>query len=92
MEEKPMDDVYESRDKQIVPFLLTQQDTQFIGTRRVDSVMYFQFTPLARCKTLVNLFVMKKAPLVQAKDLLDALESFRDMVFEMKDKTYERFK
>lgn len=87
-----MDDVYESSDKQIVPFLLTQQDIQFIGARQVDSVIYFKFTPLERCKELVNQFVTKKAPLVQAKDLLDALESFRDTVFEMKRRNNGEFK
>lgn len=78
--------IYESKDKQIVPFLLTQADIKFLGTRLDDSILYFKFSPLERCKTLVNDFIVRKAPLVQAKDLLDAIESYRDMVFEMRMK------
>lgn len=88
-----MKDVFESKDKQIVPFLFTQADIKFLGTKLVDDSLYFQFTPLERCTELVNAYVVRKAPMVQAKDLLDAIESFRDIVFGMKEKrkNYGRF-
>ncbi len=83
-----MENVYESKDKQIVPFLLTQNDISFLGTRVDYPVVYFQFSPSDRCVELVTLFTNKRAPLVQPKELLDAVETFRDRVFEMKDKKY----
>ena len=86
-----MKDYYESRDKQIIPFLLTQPEITFIGTRLEGSILYFQFLPRNICEQLANDFISRKAPLVQAKDLLDAVEAFRDRIFEMKDKrmTYD---
>ncbi len=85
-------DIYESKDKQVCPFLLIQPEIKYFGTRISNSVVYFQFSPEDKCRQLVNLFVSKNAPLVQAKDLLDAVETFRDIVFEMKEKmNYGRF-
>ncbi len=81
-----MEAQYESKDKQVVPFLLIQPDITFAGTRKEGSVIYFQFSPLDKCQELVNQFSSRKAPLVQPKDLLDAVETFRDRVFEMKEK------
>lgn len=78
--------IFETKDKQIVPFLLTQKEVSFIGTRLVSFILYFQFSPLDRCQQLVNDFATRKAPSVQPKDLLDAVETFRDMIFEMKEK------
>ena len=77
---------YESKDKQIVPFLLIQPEIKFLGTRIFASIIYFQFSPATQCQQLVNQFMSRSAPLVQAKDLLDAVEAFRYRVFEMKDK------
>lgn len=77
-------DVYESKDKQIVPFLLTQKEISFIGTRVIYSTIYFQFIPFKKCTELVNLFTNKKAPLIQPKDLLDSVEAFKNRIFEMK--------
>lgn len=83
-----MNDTYESRDKQIAPFLLTQKSISLVGTRLESSVVYFQFSPYEKCIELVNLFTSNQAPLVNPKELLDAVETFRDRVFEMKDKRY----
>lgn len=81
-----MKTLYESKDKQLVPFLLILPEVNFVGTRKEGSIVYFQFSPLNKCQELVNLFSSRKAPLVQPKDLLDAVETFRDRVFEMKEK------
>jgi len=81
-------DIYESKDKQIVPFLLTQLEVEFLGTKLEGSIVYFRFSPKKKCELLVNAYSSKRAPLVQPKDLLDAVETFRDRVFEMKEKRY----
>lgn len=78
--------IYESKDKFLVPFLFIQSDIDFLGTRFVDPIVYFQFSPIDKCQKLVNDFISKKAPLVQPKELLDAVETFRDCVFGMKEK------
>ena len=88
-EAKIMKDNYESKDKKICPFLLIQPEIKFLGTRISDSIVYFQFAPVNKCQLLVNAFVSRSAPLVQPKDLLDAVETFRDRVFEMKEKTWK---
>lgn len=81
-----MENVYESKDKQIVPFLLVQQDISFLGHRLDYNIVYFRFSPNDRCEELVNAFATRRAPLVQPKDLLEAVETFRDIVFGMKEK------
>ncbi|QQG41266.1 MAG: hypothetical protein HYV90_03790 [Candidatus Woesebacteria bacterium] len=80
-----MKDVYESKDRKIVPFLLTQESVTFLGVRKSGSIMFFRFSPKRECDELVNQFSSRKAPLVQPKDLLDAVDTFKDRVFEMKD-------
>ena len=81
-----LDKIFESKDKQIVPFLFTQTDVEFVGTRTENNSIYFQFYPYERCLHRVHLFVSRKAPLVQPKDILEAVETYRDMVFQMKEK------
>ena len=83
---KEENDIFESKDKQIVPYLLTQTGIKFLGTRQEGFILYFQFFPLEKCQKLVNAFMARQAPLVQPKDLLDAVETFRDRIFEMKEK------
>lgn len=85
-EGKAMNEIYESKDKQICPFLLIQPCIKFLGTRANGSIIYFKFSPLEKCQRLVNSFISKQAPLVQPKDLLDAVETFRDTVFANKAK------
>lgn len=85
-----MSDFYETKDKQIVPFLLVQPEVKFLGTFLVGFILYFRFAPFDKCQQLVNDFTCRKAPLVQPKDLLDAVETFRDRVFEMKEKNGEK--
>jgi len=85
-----MENIYESKDKQVCPFLLIQPEISYLGTRIFTSIVYFQFSPVDKCRELVNLFVSKNAPLVQAKDLLDAVETFKGIVFEMKGKVNEK--
>lgn len=77
---------YKTKDKQIVPFLLTQQEINLVGTEEERGILYFNFSPQDKCISLVNSFINKNAPFVQAKDLLEAVETFRDMVFQMKEK------
>jgi len=81
-----MQDVYESKDKQIVPFLLITSEVSFIGTRNENGILYFQFSPLEKCQEIINAFLSRRAPLVQPKDLLDAVETFRDRIFEEKNR------
>lgn len=81
-------EIYESKDKHIVPFLLVQDEISFEGLRFSGMIVYFKFSPLNKCLTLINQFMSRKATPVQPKDLLDAVETFRDRIFEMKEKRY----
>lgn len=88
-----MNDIYETKDKQITPFLLTRQDIKFLGTKVVGRIIYFQFSPREKALELVNLFITRKVNPVQPKDLLEAVETYRDFVFSMKEKNqYEIIK
>lgn len=77
---------FESKDKQIVPYLLIQPQINFLGTREQGSTIFFQFSPFDDCQRLVNDFASRKAPLVQPKELLEAVETYRDYIFQMKEK------
>lgn len=77
-------EIYKSKDKQVVPFLFTQEGVEFSGTEIQESLLYFKFVPKELCEKLEKEFLTRKAPPVQAKDLLDAVETFRNKVFSMK--------
>ncbi|MFC1727613.1 hypothetical protein ACFL0Y_03770 [Patescibacteria group bacterium] len=77
---------FESKDKQVVPFLLTQPKVKFLGTRLDGSILYFQFSPPDKCQKLANDFMARQAPPVDPKTLLDAVDSFRDRIFEFREK------
>lgn len=79
-------EIFESKDKQIVPFLLVQSGIKFLGTRLNGTILYFQFSPLKKCQDLTNDFMTRRAPPVDPKTLLDAVDSFRDRIFEIKEK------
>lgn len=83
-EENNMKEIYESKDKQIVPYLLIQQDVKFLGTRLEGSIVYFQFSPSDICELLINKLVSRKADPVQPKDLLDAMDTFKKRIYETK--------
>lgn len=82
-------DIYESKDRQISPFLLVQPEIQFLGTRVENYIIYFQFSPQEKCQQLVNAFLSRQAPMVQPKDLLDAVDTFKMKVIEMKNKNQQ---
>lgn len=79
------DEAFESKDKQIVPFLLTQQGINFLGTRSLGPIIFFRFSPKPLCIELIDKFIAHTAPPVQPKVILDAVEAFRDRIFSMKD-------
>jgi len=83
---KDKNDIFLTKDKQIAPYLLTQEQIQFVGTKIVGSSIYFQFSPFDACQLLVNKFLTRKAEPVDPKTLLEMVEVYRDRVFEMKEK------
>ncbi len=85
-----MENTFESKDKQVVPFLLTQPEVRFLGTRLVGSTLFFQFSPRTKCQQLANDFASHKAPCVDPKALLEAVETFRDYVFGAKERMKEK--
>lgn len=81
-----MNDYFETKDKQIAPYLLTRLDLQFHGTVVYGTNIFFRFTPYEEANDIANQFISRQAEPVQPKTLLDAVESYRDIIFEMKDK------
>lgn len=83
------EEVYSTRDRQVVPFLFTQKEVNLVGTYLIGSTVYFQFEPGVIAQKLANQFIQRKAPLIQPKDLLDAVETFKNKVFELKEMNEE---
>lgn len=89
-----MNDFVETKDKQITPYLLTQPEIQYHGIRVYDQTIYFLFSPKEIAQELANRFMSRQAEPVEPKNLLEAVETYRDVIFEMKEKRdhYERSK
>lgn len=81
-----MNDFFETKDKQLTPYLFTQRDIQYHGTRLYGDSIYFLFSPKSKAQDLANLFLTRKADPVHPKELLEAVETYRDVIFEMKEK------
>lgn len=81
-----MNDVFETKDKQLTPYFFTNASIHFEGTRMIGESIYFLFSPKAKALELFNLFVTRRAEPVQPKDLLEAVETYRDFIFQMKEK------
>lgn len=79
-----MNDVYESKDRQIVAFLFIQKDVLYKGSFVRNGEIIFLFSPFNKSFELVNLFLTRKAPLAQPKDLLDATETYKNIIFQYK--------
>ncbi len=87
-----MNDKFQTKDKQLTPYLLTRSDIQFHGTLIIGNNIYFLFSPKDRVQELANQFLTRKADPVEPKTLLEAVESYRDVIFEMKEKRNNDFK
>lgn len=81
-----MNNFYETKDKKIAPYLLTCSDILFQGTRFVGDSIYFLFSPNNIAQERANKFITHQTEPVDPKMLLEAVETYRDIVFEMKDK------
>ena len=81
-----MDELFETKDKQITPYLLTRRDISFKGTKREDNTLYFLFSPKKLAQNLANLFVTHQVEPVDPTTLLEADETYRDFIFGMKEK------
>ena len=79
-------DIYESRDKHIVPYLLTQSEVKLIDKKTIGVVVYFQFTPFDKCEILVHNFLTRNAQQMQPKDLFDAMDRYKYMLYETKNR------
>ena len=81
-----MNDYFITKDKQITPYLLTKQEITFQGIKKIGFSIYFFFSPKDQAQLLANQFVTHRAGPVDPKTLLEAVETYRDFIFEMKDK------
>ncbi len=81
-----MNEYFETKDKQITPYLLTRQDIEFHGIVMHGPMIFFRFTPHEVASAAANQFISRQANPVEPKTLLDAVESYRDIVFQMKEK------
>jgi hypothetical protein len=81
-----MIDYYETKDKQITPYLLTCPNLKFQGTHLIGDIIYFLFSPKEKAQELAYKFITHQTQAVDPKVLLEAVETYRDIVFEMKEK------
>lgn len=81
-----MNDYFETKDKQIAPYLLTRPEIEYHGVRTYGQSVYFLFSPKEKAQELAYRFMSRQADLVEPKNLLEAVETYRDVIFEMKEK------
>ena len=77
-------DLYSINDKKIIPFLLISSEVKLMGTYVEGDSVYFNFTPKTKVIVLISCFYRKTAHPVQAKDLMDSVEAYRDIVRQAK--------
>ncbi len=74
-----MKDEYSTKNLQIAAFLYSCK-LQFAGTKRINSEIYFSFTPKDKAEELVNNYFQDKA-LCNPRDLFARLHDLKDLIF-----------
>lgn len=78
---------YKEKDLKIISYLLASKEVKFTKTIvNGERTVYFFFTPYEKAAELASGFYSKTAPKVHAKDLLEALDTARTIIFREKDK------
>lgn len=73
--------IHSESNKFLVPFLLLCDGVEFIGTEvAADSTVYFKFSPASKVLEAINNYYQRNAQPIQPKDLIDAIEHYRDLV------------
>jgi hypothetical protein len=80
--------MYEEKDLKIIALLLSSKKVKFIKTRlEPPRTIYFSFKPYHGAVELASGFYSKTTPKVHAKDLLEALDTARSIIFREKDRS-----
>lgn len=77
-----MMDKYLEQDKPTVAYLFTRKDLTFIGTQAQGDVLYFIFSPKNLASNYAQLFLTKRAELIQPKDFADAQRTIVDIIWK----------
>jgi len=79
------DSVHYEKDKSLVPFLMVCEGIDFLGVEARGEIVFFKFSPNSLVNKAIEQFYRRIAPLVQPKDLLDAVERFKKEVYRTKE-------
>lgn len=86
--DKEFKNVHIENDKLNAPFLLAASFrglVKFLGSHSDKGVLYWHFFPEDKCKFLLEQFRSKTEPVIPAKDLFEAIETFWKQVNEVRD-------
>lgn len=81
----PQTDHYPERDLKLCAYLLSCEEVAFLGTKMDRATVFLLFAPYEKVSTLISAYFAGKAPNVQPRTLLEALENARTIVFKAKD-------
>lgn len=76
---------YEEKDKNLATFLLASDGVAFCGTKTEGQTIYFLFKPRKKALKLVKHYFSRTEPHIPAKTLLEAVDSYRTILFKAKD-------
>lgn len=88
MEEKIMEnEIHYEKDKHLIPYLLAcHPRVAFVGTKNENGIVYFGFTPSTLALELISQYFTNQTPPIFPKQLFEAIEQFRTILFREKDK------
>lgn len=73
-------DIHYEANKFLVPYLLLCDGITFEGTESRGGTVYFLFSPASKVLEAINKYYQRGAEPIQPKDLIDAIEHYRDLV------------
>lgn len=77
--------VHYENDKCLVPFLMTCENINFLGSERRGEIVFFKFAPDEFVKEAIEKFYKRTAIPLQPKDLMDSVERFKKEVYRLKN-------
>lgn len=80
-------EIHFEKDKHLIPYLLAcQPHVTFVGTRNENGTVYFGFSPSSVALELISQYFTNQTPSIPPKQVFEAIEEFRTILFREKDK------
>lgn len=81
------EEIYYEKDKHLTPYLLAcRPRVTLVETKNENGTIYFGFTPSAVALELISQYFTNQTPPIPPKQIFEAVEEFRTILFREKDK------